>query len=589
VWGPAPGRTIQEQFAGLPGNSHLVQYFDKGRMELNNPNANPNDPFFVTNGLLTVDLISGLMQTGAAEFERRSPAAIPLASDADDPSAPTYQSFNGVASIPGAAGNRRAESRVSQTVRTAIDRQGVTQPWPQDHPDYGVRIAHYEPATGHNVPDVFWEYLNQQTDIIQGGQAVKGPLFFPWFAVSGYPISEPYWAYVKVAGRYTDVLIQAFERRVLTYVPHLPSPFKVQMGNIGQHYFEWRYLNTGQPTPPARVPTPTSPVLPPRAAITIDGISYRTALTDINGTYATLTNRGQTPQVFNGWWLDSPKWSFVDRFQFPNGVTLQPGASIRVRSGPGVNSATDIYMFRTSVMWDQRLYDLAVLYDNFGREVDRFFPAADVGVTPTAPPGATATRPPAGTPQTTGTTAPTRTGTQPTATRTPTGGIPSPVSTGVATSTPRPSGSPSTTTSPGATATGATATPTPTVGAGGCPEVDPSRKAIQADDGAVMIYDVDYRDESENVDVFNYTEDDLDMSGWVLRDKNNTSTSYTFPNGAVNAAGDSIFVYTAPGHTYTFGRQTPIWDDCGAALHLLDSTGELRATFGYGNHLLEEP
>src|SRR5688572_18530376 len=243
VWGPVPGRALQEQFAGLPGNSHLVQYFDKGRMELNNPNGNPNDPFYVTNGLLTVDLISGFLQTGATQFERRSPAAIPLASDADDPSAPTYQSFNGVSSIPGAVGNRRAESKVSQIVRTAIDRQGVTQPWPQDHPDYGVRIAHYEPVTGHNVPDVFWEYLNQQSDIIQGGQAVKGPLFFPWFGVSGYPISEPYWAYVKVAGRYTDVLIQAFERRVLTYVPHLPSPFKVQMGNIGQHYFEWRYLN----------------------------------------------------------------------------------------------------------------------------------------------------------------------------------------------------------------------------------------------------------------------------------------------------------------------------------------------------------
>src|SRR5438477_4548146 len=66
VWGPAPGRSLTEPFAGLPGNSHLVQYFDKGRMEINNPNGNKNDPFYVTNGLLAVELISGLQQTGVS-------------------------------------------------------------------------------------------------------------------------------------------------------------------------------------------------------------------------------------------------------------------------------------------------------------------------------------------------------------------------------------------------------------------------------------------------------------------------------------------------------------------------------------------
>src|SRR5687768_17110681 len=64
VWGPAPGQSATEPFAGLPGNAHLVQYFDKGRMEVNNPSGNQNDPFFVTNGLLSVELISGRMQVG---------------------------------------------------------------------------------------------------------------------------------------------------------------------------------------------------------------------------------------------------------------------------------------------------------------------------------------------------------------------------------------------------------------------------------------------------------------------------------------------------------------------------------------------
>ncbi|HET6262430.1 MAG TPA: hypothetical protein VFG99_09360, partial [Chloroflexia bacterium] len=247
VWGPAPGRSVAEPFAGLPGNSHLVQYFDKGRMEINDPNGDPDDPFYVTNGLLSVELISGQMQTGLSTYEGRSPASINLASDADDPSAPTYLSFNGVSNIPGAPNERRTQSQVGQVVRMANDRQGETQPWPQDHLDYGVKIAHFEEATGHNIPDIFWEYLNQQTQIVQEGEVVTGPLFFPWFAVTGYPISEPYWSYVKVSGKYTDVLIQAYERRVLTFVPHLPSPFKVQMGNIGQHYYEWRYLARSGP------------------------------------------------------------------------------------------------------------------------------------------------------------------------------------------------------------------------------------------------------------------------------------------------------------------------------------------------------
>ena len=101
VWGPSPAASLSEPFGGIPGNSHLVQYFDKGRMEINDPNANKADPFYVTNGRLAVELISGQMQTGLTTFENRGPADIDLASDADDPSAPTYQSFNGVANIPG--------------------------------------------------------------------------------------------------------------------------------------------------------------------------------------------------------------------------------------------------------------------------------------------------------------------------------------------------------------------------------------------------------------------------------------------------------------------------------------------------------
>jgi hypothetical protein len=37
------------------------------------------------------------------------------------------------------------------------------------------------------------------------------------------------------------VLIQAFERRVLTYTPDNTPEFRVEMGNIGLHYKTWRH------------------------------------------------------------------------------------------------------------------------------------------------------------------------------------------------------------------------------------------------------------------------------------------------------------------------------------------------------------
>src|SRR5438552_1043053 len=64
LWGPEPGEPRLEPWQQAAGRQRLVQYFDKSRMELNNPNADPNSPFYVTNGLLTVELISGQMQVG---------------------------------------------------------------------------------------------------------------------------------------------------------------------------------------------------------------------------------------------------------------------------------------------------------------------------------------------------------------------------------------------------------------------------------------------------------------------------------------------------------------------------------------------
>ena len=47
-----------------------------------------------------------------------------------------------------------------------------------------------------------------------------------------------------VRGVERDVLVQLFQRRVLSYTPGNPAGFEVEMGNVGQHYYAWRYGST---------------------------------------------------------------------------------------------------------------------------------------------------------------------------------------------------------------------------------------------------------------------------------------------------------------------------------------------------------
>ena len=72
----------------------------------------------------------------------------------------------------------------------------------------------------------------------------------------GYPITEPYWIRARVGGVEKDVMVQIFERRVLTFTPSNSDQFQVEMGNVGQHYFQWRYPNQGTPwdAPPVYIP-----------------------------------------------------------------------------------------------------------------------------------------------------------------------------------------------------------------------------------------------------------------------------------------------------------------------------------------------
>jgi hypothetical protein len=246
-WGPLPGFTAYEEYAEGPNGKHLVQYFDKSRMEINNPNGDKNNPFYVTNGLLTLELISGRIQIGNTKYQDRYPAELNIASDGDDTGAgtPTYASFRSVASS-----YNTSNSRIGETIVDTINRLGLVGS-NTAFSNYNVKYSYYEPATKHNIPDVFWTFLNASGPVMKDGKTVDARLSDPYFYATGYPLADAYWASVKIAGKTnTAVLIQPYERRVLTFVPDAPEGFKVQMGNIGQHYYAWRYSEAGKPKPP---------------------------------------------------------------------------------------------------------------------------------------------------------------------------------------------------------------------------------------------------------------------------------------------------------------------------------------------------
>lgn len=229
LWGPGPdGNGRWERFDEGIAGQHLVQYFDKSRMEINNPNGDRANPFFVTQGLLVADMILGRIQVGVNRFEQWSPAQVPFG-DPDDTQGPTYASLTKLLQAPpGAPG---------QPVNQALARDGSLRPTDPR----GVTCATVIGETRHCVASVFWDYLNSSGPSYQNGAYATGPLFQPLFYATGLPLSEPYWTELKVGGKVQPVLVQAFERRILTYNPANPAGWQVEMGNVGRHYYQWRY------------------------------------------------------------------------------------------------------------------------------------------------------------------------------------------------------------------------------------------------------------------------------------------------------------------------------------------------------------
>ncbi len=223
-WGqPVPFGAVMEQYAESPGGQRLVQYFEKGRMEINDPSADPAQDWFVTSGLLTVELVSGQLQTGENSFESRGPAQIPVVGDLDRSlkETPLYADFT---STRLAAAVDETGQKVTRKLTRGENEESIAPP-------ANVQLASYDQTLGHNIPDVFVDYFDH--DLSAMG--------LNWLYVMGHPISEPYWVNASFGGQTHLVLVQLFERRALSFDPSNVAGQRVEFTNIGLHYYRWRY------------------------------------------------------------------------------------------------------------------------------------------------------------------------------------------------------------------------------------------------------------------------------------------------------------------------------------------------------------
>ena len=295
VWGPKPlDYDYRDRYRftdGGPVVERAFRHYDKGRMEID-PRQTPGSRWYIRGGTLVKEMVEGRVgvSEGGAKatlnpLNVRTPADIPVVGDPNVTDAtPTYATFTAYASLRG--DNRRPDLR-GQSVTKLINHSADTVQYVTSDPN--ARIVNYENVTGHNIPKAFADYFDRQ-GLVQDadGNRVREPLFDA-LAVFGYPITDPYWARVQVGGQPKVVMLQLFERRVLSYTPTNDSEWQVEMGNAGRHYLTWRSQQELSFQAAPRIGLDKF-----RSVLA----SFRSPVTDQAGDlYATIVNSGLDPAV----------------------------------------------------------------------------------------------------------------------------------------------------------------------------------------------------------------------------------------------------------------------------------------------------
>lgn len=270
----------QEPYAEAPAGTRTVQYFDKSRMEDNSYRASA--PWDVTNGLLVVEMVDGRYQTGDTSFdESPEPADVPVGGDPDDATGPTYRTIGMVRNQPAAADGALITARLARD-GTITNDAGTA--------GYGIHAGQRltVPGIDHQIAAPFWSFMNSSGLVNVDGQLVTDKLFENPYYATGYPITEPYWATVKVANVQRDLLVQCFERRCLTYNPANDPAWQVEAGNVGQHYERWRHGDQ-EPVPIGQEATVTNIVDGDTIDVLINDATFRVRYIGID-----------TPETYGG-------------------------------------------------------------------------------------------------------------------------------------------------------------------------------------------------------------------------------------------------------------------------------------------------
>jgi hypothetical protein len=171
-----------------------VQYFEKGRIE-EHP-GEPNPAWRFQYGLLVDELAA-------------AGAALPVGGDA---STVTYATIALLAQP-----ETRTAAPAGFVGGTAL------------LPDGAVFVpfsASLLPEAGHVVPEGFWTYINDAS-LFPGG----------WLHDVGLPLTPPVEAVVdKGPDKGRRILVQAFQRTVLTYDPANPPGWQIERANVGADY-----------------------------------------------------------------------------------------------------------------------------------------------------------------------------------------------------------------------------------------------------------------------------------------------------------------------------------------------------------------
>lgn len=195
TWGPAyePGRFVGQEDYVEAPNGVRTVQYFD-KSRMEDNSYRSSGQWAVTNGLLVVELVTGRMQMGDNTFVQRAPSNTPVAGDPNQQNVLTYADL----------------------------------------------AQQFNPG-GYEWDPVFTDFLAEHDGLYTVGLA------------SSPPIETE----VMVAGTLKTVIVQAGQRRVLTYTEDNPTAFQVEWGNVGQHYFNWRYGDNndgGTPPPPTDTP-----------------------------------------------------------------------------------------------------------------------------------------------------------------------------------------------------------------------------------------------------------------------------------------------------------------------------------------------